>query len=93
MEALTVDGYQEAASMAKRIPLVIMYFRVDQMVEILFSGFEAELYSQEEMPFLYWYLSRTILPKQLRTLDDLSREIGSVSSTIRDGGSQTAFIP
>lgn len=61
--------------MAKRIPAVVLHFRIDQMSEILFAGFEAELYSQEEMPFLYWYLSRILLAKQLSVLDALAKEL------------------
>jgi hypothetical protein len=61
--------------MSRRIPLVIMHLRLEQMTEILFAGFEAELYSLEEIPFLYWYTSTVILSRQVETLDELCREI------------------
>lgn len=59
--------------MARRIPAVVLNLRIDQMSEILFAGFEAELYSREEMVFLYWYLSRILLAKQLDVLDGLAK--------------------
>lgn len=65
--------------MANRIPAVVLHFRIDQMSEIIFAGFEAELYSREEMPFLYWYLSRILLEKQLSVLDALAKELPSES--------------
>jgi hypothetical protein len=67
--------FQEAAAMSRRISLVILHLWLEQMTEILFAGFESELYSLEEMPFLYWYTSTIILFRQTETLEELRGEI------------------
>jgi len=61
--------------MSRRVPIVILHLWLEQMAEVLFAGFEAELYSLEEMPFLYWYTSTVVLSRQVETLDELRREI------------------
>lgn len=80
-----VSVFQEAASMSRRIPLVILHLRLEQMTEVLFAGFEAQLYSLEEMPFLYWYTSTVILSRQAETLDELCREIHASVPGSHDG--------
>lgn len=63
--------------MARRVPLVVLHFRIEQMAEVLFSGFESELYGRNEMPFLYWYIAEVLLSKQLDVLGQISQEISA----------------
>lgn len=65
--------------------MVVLHFRLEQMAEVIFAGFEAELYSLEEMPFLYWYTSTVILSRQAKTLDELRREIHAIVPESHDG--------
>ena len=42
------------------MPLAILHWRVGVIRDIVLQGFELELYSPDEIPFAYWYLSRVL---------------------------------
>jgi hypothetical protein len=63
---------QEPHAFARRIPLVVSHLRLAQIIEIIFSGFEIDLYLPNEKPFLYWYLLQSVLPHANNVLCDLS---------------------
>lgn len=44
-----------SVDMLKRIPLTIQHQRLWLITEVLFCGVESDLYSREELPFIYWY--------------------------------------
>ncbi|KIJ31808.1 hypothetical protein M422DRAFT_70791 [Sphaerobolus stellatus SS14] len=43
-----------------RIPLCIRYIRLSVITEVLFSGFELELYAQHEWAMIYWYMGEVL---------------------------------
>lgn len=55
---------------AKNIPLVILHWRACIIRDTVLSGFELDLYSADECPFAYWYLSQ-VLTIQEETLKEL----------------------
>ncbi|KAF8319438.1 Mak10-domain-containing protein [Clavulina sp. PMI_390] len=73
--------FPEASLMARRVPAVVMHYRLGQMTEILLIGFEADLYSEDEMPFLRWYLARVLLPKHEEVLQWLIDEMQRTPSS------------
>ena len=86
------DISQEAASMSRRVPIVILHLWLEQIAEVLFAGFEAELYSLEEMPFLYWYTSTVVLSRQAEILDELRREIHADFPGSHGGACSSLFL-
>ncbi|KZS98798.1 hypothetical protein SISNIDRAFT_447615 [Sistotremastrum niveocremeum HHB9708] len=51
------DTTEGSVDMLSRIPLVIQHQRLWLITEVLFCGVEMDLYSREELPFVYWYAS------------------------------------
>lgn len=43
------------------MPLAILHWRAGITREIVLQGFELELYSPDELPFAYWYLSEVLV--------------------------------
>ncbi|KAG8688818.1 hypothetical protein FRC09_012718, partial [Ceratobasidium sp. 395] len=56
----------------KRLPLGIRHLRLSNVVDLIFAGFETNLYAQAEWPLMYWHLTR-ILGLQVQTMELLSR--------------------
>ncbi|KDQ59783.1 hypothetical protein JAAARDRAFT_33351 [Jaapia argillacea MUCL 33604] len=65
----------------KAVPKAILVWRLSIIREIVFSGFQQELYMADERASAYWYASR-VLECQLNVLDDL---LGFVSRDPRFG--------
>ncbi|KAF8328832.1 Mak10 subunit, NatC N-terminal acetyltransferase-domain-containing protein [Cantharellus anzutake] len=64
----------------ERMALVFLHLKLVQIIEILFSGFEIELYRPDEVPFIYWYLEK-VLSRQRGVLSALfkgMRESGGI---------------
>ena len=58
----------------ERVSLVFLHLKLVQIVEILLSGFEMDLYLPDEAPFLYWYLVG-VLSRQKDVLSILLKAI------------------
>ena len=56
------------------IPKALLLWRLSIIEEVLLSGFQLELYVQDEKSFVYWQLSQVIL-EHLSILDSLERVI------------------
>ncbi|KAG8753041.1 hypothetical protein FRC12_011688 [Ceratobasidium sp. 428] len=56
----------------KRLPLGIRHLRLSNVVDLIFAGFETNLYAQAEWPLMYWHLTR-VLGLQVQTMELLSR--------------------
>lgn len=52
------------------LPKVPLIWRLSSIREIVFSGFQLELFSLEERPFAYYYVSQ-VIEDHLSCLDDL----------------------
>ncbi|GLB35595.1 putative mak10 subunit, NatC N(alpha)-terminal acetyltransferase [Lyophyllum shimeji] len=53
-----------------QLPKVALIWRLSTIREVIFSGFQLELFSLEERPFAYWYAAQ-VLEEHLSCLDDL----------------------
>ncbi|KAG9126713.1 hypothetical protein FRC07_002256 [Ceratobasidium sp. 392] len=56
----------------KRLPLGIRHLRLSNVADLMFAGFETNLYSQVEWPLMYWHLTR-IQGLQVQTMEVLLR--------------------
>ncbi|CUA72156.1 hypothetical protein RSOLAG22IIIB_00819 [Rhizoctonia solani] len=56
----------------RRLPLGILHVKLEHIIDIMFSGFETQLYGEAEWPLLYWHLAR-VLAQQVQTLETLLR--------------------
>jgi len=81
-----LQQYPEPHAFARRIPLVVSHLRLAQIIEIIFSGFEIDLYLPNEKPFLYWYLLQSVLPHANNVLCDLSEMMKEDGTNDRDPG-------
>ncbi|KAG7453081.1 uncharacterized protein BT62DRAFT_959328 [Guyanagaster necrorhizus] len=54
----------------KQLPNAALLWRLSTIREIILSGFQLELYSQEERPFAYWYTSQ-VIERHLCCLDEI----------------------
>jgi hypothetical protein len=55
----------------RRIPLVIAHLQFSLITEVIFSGFELDLYEVDEWAPVYWYAAQN-LESQSQTLERLS---------------------
>jgi hypothetical protein len=53
-----------------RIPNAALTWRLSAVREVVFSGFQLDLYSAEEKAFAYWYASR-LMGAHLAALEDM----------------------
>ncbi|KAJ7290144.1 Mak10 subunit, NatC N-terminal acetyltransferase-domain-containing protein [Mycena rebaudengoi] len=60
----------DVANVAGHIPACALVWRLSVVREVVLSGFQLELYTSEEKPFAYWYLSQ-VLEAHLACLDDM----------------------
>jgi len=60
--------------LVERIPLVILHIRLTLVIDVIFSGFEVELYDVNEWSFLYWYASM-IFVHQHKTLSTIKNSL------------------
>ncbi|KAF8589714.1 hypothetical protein K439DRAFT_1628492 [Ramaria rubella] len=65
-----LSSITSSESTLSRVPLIIRHTRLSIITEVIFSGFELELYARHEWVMVYWYLGR-ILSTQIAVLDDL----------------------
>ncbi|KAL5636231.1 hypothetical protein ACGC1H_004897 [Rhizoctonia solani] len=56
----------------RRLPLGILHVKLENVIDIMFTGFETQLYGEAEWPVLYWHLAR-VLTQQVQTLETLLR--------------------
>ncbi|KAG8764246.1 hypothetical protein FRC11_011262 [Ceratobasidium sp. 423] len=56
----------------RRLPLGILHMRLENVIDLMFAGFETRLYGEAEWPLLYWHLAR-ILTQQVQTMETLLR--------------------
>ncbi|KAH7340129.1 Mak10 subunit, NatC N-terminal acetyltransferase-domain-containing protein [Rhizoctonia solani] len=56
----------------RRLPLGILHIKLDNVIDLMFAGFETQLYGEAEWPLLYWHLAR-VLTQQVQTLETLLR--------------------
>lgn len=54
----------------KQIPSAALLWRLSTVREVIFSGFQLELYTSEEKPFAYWYAVQ-VIDSHLSCLDSL----------------------
>ncbi|KAK0442907.1 Mak10 subunit, NatC N-terminal acetyltransferase-domain-containing protein [Armillaria borealis] len=54
----------------KQLPNAALIWRLSSIREIILSGFQLELYAEEEKPFAYWYTSQ-VIEQQLCCLDEI----------------------
>lgn len=73
--------------MLRRIPLIIQHQRLWLIAEVLFCGAELDLYSREELPFIYWYAS-CVLTVQFGVI----RSILSLLEDTYDGTLSTVIL-
>ena len=50
---------------------VIMIWRLRIIVEVIFAGFQLDLYVADELPFAYWYASH-VIESQLAVIGDIA---------------------
>ncbi|KAG8968024.1 hypothetical protein FRC03_008889 [Tulasnella sp. 419] len=67
---------QVAVNITSRLPLAILHIRLSIVIELMFSGFELDLYTPSEFAFTYWYLS-SILGTQVKAISALLSLCGS----------------
>ena len=53
-----------------QIPNAALVWRLSTVREVVFSGFQLELYTAEEKPFAYWYASQ-VIEAHLSCLDNM----------------------
>ncbi|CAE6434464.1 unnamed protein product [Rhizoctonia solani] len=58
----------------RRLPLGILYIKLENIIDLTFAGFETQLYGEAEWPLLYWHLTR-VLTQQVQNLETLLRLI------------------
>ncbi|CAE6479222.1 unnamed protein product [Rhizoctonia solani] len=56
----------------RRLPLGILHVKLENLIEVMFTGFETQLYGEAEWPSLYWHLAR-VLAQQVQTMETLLR--------------------
>ncbi|CAE6429463.1 unnamed protein product [Rhizoctonia solani] len=56
----------------RRLPLGVLHVKLDNVIDLMFAGFETQLYGEPEWPLLYWHLAR-VLTQQVQTLETLLR--------------------
>lgn len=57
-----------------RVSLSIRHIRLSVITEVIFSGFELDLYTREEWAMIYWYAEQ-VLSTQVTVLEDLEAMI------------------
>ncbi|PFH53575.1 hypothetical protein AMATHDRAFT_73372 [Amanita thiersii Skay4041] len=74
-----------------RLPTVVLYWKLSTIREVIFSGFQLELYSPEETPFAYWYATQ-VIEAQLECLDDLCSVVSKASLASHEYEYQRKFL-
>ncbi|TFK32597.1 Mak10 subunit, NatC N-terminal acetyltransferase-domain-containing protein [Crucibulum laeve] len=64
-------------------PKVPLLWRLSCIQEIIFSGFQLELYTSDERPFAYWYATH-IINSQLECFDDMMHEVPKNSPALHE---------
>ncbi|KAF8061759.1 Mak10 subunit, NatC N-terminal acetyltransferase-domain-containing protein [Lyophyllum atratum] len=65
------------------LPKVALIWRLSAIREVVFSGFQLDLFSSEERPFAYWYAAR-VLEEHLSCLDDLLNVVPKDSTAYQE---------
>ena len=63
-------------SILRFIPLTLLHWRARIIQDIMLSGVELELYSTDELPFVYWYLWK-VTEKHLEVLSEMREGLRS----------------
>jgi len=66
-----------------QLPRVALVWRLSAIREMIFSGFQLELFSLEERPFAYWYAAN-VLDEHLSCLDDLLNVVPKDSTAYQE---------
>ncbi|KAF8638818.1 hypothetical protein AX17_001876 [Amanita inopinata Kibby_2008] len=93
---LDIIGGLELSSMSRPnalscLPTVALRWRLSTIREVIFSGFQLELYSPEETPFAYWYATQ-VIEAELECLDELRHIVPSSSLTRHEYEYQRDFL-
>ncbi|KAG6861782.1 hypothetical protein C0995_012286 [Termitomyces sp. Mi166 len=91
MTASLEDTPLPKASLIMHLPKVPLVWRLSAIREIVFSGFQLELFSLEERPFAYYYVSQ-VIEEHLSCLDDLLVVVAKGSSAHRELRFQHSFL-
>ncbi|KAH9483568.1 N-alpha-acetyltransferase 35, NatC auxiliary subunit [Psilocybe cubensis] len=73
------------------LPDAALLWRLSDIREIVFSGFQMELYAKEEKSFAYWYAAQ-VIDKHLACLDDLLPVVDDGSSVHNEMLFQIQFL-
>ncbi|KAG8905863.1 hypothetical protein FRB99_008074 [Tulasnella sp. 403] len=68
----SLSHMQSVVRITQRAPLVIHFLRFTIIVEYILSGFELDLYTPSEFPFIYWYTTG-ICGSLITTLEELKK--------------------
>ncbi|KAK0492210.1 Mak10 subunit, NatC N-terminal acetyltransferase-domain-containing protein [Armillaria luteobubalina] len=75
----------------KQLPNAALLWRFSLIREIILSGFQLELYAEEEKPFAYWYTSQ-VIEQQLCCLDEILPIVPTDSNTCGELQFQKQFL-
>ncbi|KAG6916900.1 hypothetical protein DXG01_004733 [Tephrocybe rancida] len=70
-------------SIVIHIPKVPLLWRLSSIREVIFSGFQLELFSSEERPFAYFYVTQ-VIEEHLSNLDDLLVAVAEDTSAYQE---------
>ncbi|KAK2460682.1 hypothetical protein APHAL10511_007152 [Amanita phalloides] len=73
------------------LPTTALLWRLSVVQEVVFSGFQLELYSPEEIPFAYWYAAQ-VIEVRLECLDHLIPVVPKSSLTYQEYEFQRQFL-
>jgi N-alpha-acetyltransferase 35, NatC auxiliary subunit len=79
-------GFQDTLglSILYHIPNAALVWRLAIVREVIFSGFQLDLYSADEKPFAYWYAAQ-VIEAHLTCLDEMA-------SVIPQGGFMSSLL-
>ncbi|KAJ7063693.1 Mak10 subunit, NatC N-terminal acetyltransferase-domain-containing protein [Mycena amicta] len=80
-----------ATEIMGHLPSCALLWRLSVIRDVVLSGFQLELYSAEERPFAYWYLSQ-VIEAHLECLDELLLALDPGSTPAREFGFQHSFL-
>ncbi|KAF7298377.1 hypothetical protein MKEN_01362300 [Mycena kentingensis (nom. inval.)] len=80
-----------ATEIMAHLPGCVLFWRLSVIRDLVFSGFQLELYAAEERAFAYWYLSQ-VIDTHLACLDDLLLALEPRSTSAREARFQHSFL-